>query len=190
MRNTESLARQYDLHERAAMLGWPAHQIIVVDEDLGRSGATATGRKGFSELVADVGLGKAGIILGLEVLPAGPQQRRLVPATGSMRADRHPDRRRRRHLPSQGLQRPARPGAQGHYVRGRAAPDPLPADRGPRHKAASGDLRISLPAGLDYDDDGRVIITPDEAVAEAIATVFARFTEHGSARPGAGIAAR
>ena len=67
MHNTESLARQYDLRERAAALGWPGHQIVVVDEDLGRSGATTTGRKGFSDLVADVGLGKAGIILGLEV---------------------------------------------------------------------------------------------------------------------------
>ena len=65
--HTESLARQYDLRQRAAGLGWPAHQVVVIDEDLGRSGATAAGRSGFSELVADVGLGKAGIILALEV---------------------------------------------------------------------------------------------------------------------------
>jgi hypothetical protein len=64
--NTESLARQYDLRQRAVMLGWPAHQVVVVDEDLGRSGASAAGRSGFSELVADVGLGKAGIVLALE----------------------------------------------------------------------------------------------------------------------------
>ena len=65
--HTESLARQYDLRQQAAGLGWPAHQVVVIDEDLGRSGATAAGRAGFSELVADVGLGKAGIILALEV---------------------------------------------------------------------------------------------------------------------------
>jgi DNA invertase Pin-like site-specific DNA recombinase len=64
--NTESLARQYDLRERAVMLGWPAHQVVVADEDLGRSGARAAGRPGFSELVGDVGLGKAGIVLALE----------------------------------------------------------------------------------------------------------------------------
>ena len=64
--NTESLARQYDLRQRAVLLGWPAHQVVVVDEDLGRSGASAAGRSGFSELVADVGLGKAGIVLSLE----------------------------------------------------------------------------------------------------------------------------
>ena len=61
VRNTESLLRQYDLAGRARQLGWADHQIVVVDDDLGRSGASAQGRKGFSDLVADVGLGKAGI---------------------------------------------------------------------------------------------------------------------------------
>jgi hypothetical protein len=42
--HTESLARQYDLRQRAAGLGWPAHQVVVIDEDLGRSGASAAGR--------------------------------------------------------------------------------------------------------------------------------------------------
>src|SRR5260370_34357008 len=64
--NGEARARQYDLQQRAVMLGWPAHQVVVIDEDLGRSGASAAGRSGFSELVADVGLGKAGLILALE----------------------------------------------------------------------------------------------------------------------------
>src|ERR1700750_1485888 len=66
VRNTESLLRQYDLAGRARQLGWLDHQIVVVDDDLGRSGASAQGRKGFSDLVADVGLGKAGIVLSLE----------------------------------------------------------------------------------------------------------------------------
>jgi Resolvase, N terminal domain len=64
--NTESLTRQYDLAGRARDLGWAVDQIVVVDDDLGRSGASAQGRKGFSGLVADVGLGKAGIVLSLE----------------------------------------------------------------------------------------------------------------------------
>ena len=67
VRNTESLLRQYDLAGRARELGWAEHQIVVVDDDLGRSGASAQGRTGFSDLVADVGLGKAGIVLSLEV---------------------------------------------------------------------------------------------------------------------------
>ena len=53
---------------------------------------------------------------------------------------------------------------------------------GLRAKAARGELRLTLPAGLDYDDDDHVIITPDEAVREAIGCVFRRFDELGSAR--------
>src|ERR1700677_1474332 len=64
--NTESARRQYDLRGRAIALGWPAEQGIVIDVDQGQSGATATDRAGFQRLVADVSLGKAGIVLGLE----------------------------------------------------------------------------------------------------------------------------
>jgi DNA invertase Pin-like site-specific DNA recombinase len=67
MMNTESLARQYELAERAGHLGWHTGQIVTIDADLGRSGARSDGRPGFKELVADVGLGKVGIVLGIEV---------------------------------------------------------------------------------------------------------------------------
>jgi Recombinase zinc beta ribbon domain/Recombinase len=53
---------------------------------------------------------------------------------------------------------------------------------GLRAKAARGELRLVLPAGLDYDDDDHVIITPDEAAREAIMCVFRRFDQLGSAR--------
>jgi DNA invertase Pin-like site-specific DNA recombinase len=65
--HTESLIRQYELRERAVALGWDTHQVRVIDADLGRSGAEATAREGFKDLVADVGLGRVGIILGIEV---------------------------------------------------------------------------------------------------------------------------
>ena len=65
--NRESTARQYDLQRRAQALGWNSDQIIVIDEDLGLSGATASGRNGFQRLVAEVGLGRAGVVMGLEV---------------------------------------------------------------------------------------------------------------------------
>ena len=67
LNNTESGQRQYALRQRAIALGWPADQIVVIDSDQGQSGASSTGREGFQRLVADVGLGKAGIVLGLEV---------------------------------------------------------------------------------------------------------------------------
>jgi len=63
----ESTARQYDLQRRAQALGWAAEQIVVIDEDLGLSGASATERSGFQRLVAEVGVGRVGLVMGLEV---------------------------------------------------------------------------------------------------------------------------
>jgi DNA invertase Pin-like site-specific DNA recombinase len=65
--HTESTQRQYGLQERAVALGWPREQIVVVDADQGHSGASAVDRAGFQTLVAAVGLGQVGIVLGLEV---------------------------------------------------------------------------------------------------------------------------
>ena len=67
MENTTSTDRQYGLRQRAVALGWPTDHVVVIDDDLGRSGASTEGREGFHRLVADVGMGKAGIVLGLEV---------------------------------------------------------------------------------------------------------------------------
>ena len=63
----ESTRRQYALADRARELGWHPEQIIVVDEDLGLSGATAEGRRGFGRMTAEVALGQVGLLLGLEV---------------------------------------------------------------------------------------------------------------------------
>jgi DNA invertase Pin-like site-specific DNA recombinase len=63
----ESTARQYDLKRQAQVLGWSAEQVVVIDEDLGRSGASATERSGFQRMVAEVGLGRVGLVMGLEV---------------------------------------------------------------------------------------------------------------------------
>jgi hypothetical protein len=65
-RNRESTARQYDLVTRAVELGWPRSAVRVIDDDLGVSGASVTGRFGFAELAAQVGLGQVGIVLSLE----------------------------------------------------------------------------------------------------------------------------
>src|SRR5581483_10794877 len=65
--NTESTARQYALRQRAVALGWAPDAIVVIDTDQGQSGASAADREGFQHLVAEVGLGRAGIVLGLEV---------------------------------------------------------------------------------------------------------------------------
>ena len=62
MENTTSTDRQYALRQRATALGWAMDQVVVIDEDLGRSGASAEGREGFQRLVADVGMGRSHMI--------------------------------------------------------------------------------------------------------------------------------
>ena len=65
--NVESTKRQYGLRGRAIGLGWRDDQVIVIDSDQGESGASASWREGFQHLVSDVGMGRAGIVMGLEV---------------------------------------------------------------------------------------------------------------------------
>lgn len=67
LENTESTERQYALRQRAQAFGWGADQIRVIDQDLGQSGASASDRAGFQELVAEVSLGHVGVVVGLEV---------------------------------------------------------------------------------------------------------------------------
>jgi DNA invertase Pin-like site-specific DNA recombinase len=64
--NQESTERQYRFQEQATALGWHADQLVVIDEDLGQSGAGTANREGFQRLVADVTLGQVGVVLSLE----------------------------------------------------------------------------------------------------------------------------
>src|SRR3954451_17348205 len=65
-RHRESTRLQYGLVERALQLGWAREPILVIDEDLGRSGGTAD-RPGFQRLVTEVSLGRVGLVLGIEM---------------------------------------------------------------------------------------------------------------------------
>jgi DNA invertase Pin-like site-specific DNA recombinase/predicted DNA-binding transcriptional regulator AlpA len=180
--HTESLARQYELAQRAVALGWDAYQVKVIDADLGRSGAEMTAREGFKELVAEVGLGQVGIIFGIEVSRLARnnadwyQLLDLCTLTDTLIADSdgvyHPgDFNDRLVLGLKGTMSEA----ELHLIRSRLT-------AGLRHKAARGELRQGLPVGFDYDPDENVVLAADEAVIEAIATVFRRFAELGSAR--------
>ncbi len=180
--HSESLERQYELVERARQLGWPLSRIMVVDEDLGRSGAESNTRQGFKGLVAAVGLGRVGIILGIEVSRLARnntdwyQLLDLCALTDTLLAD------------GDGLYHPARfndrlvlglkgtmSEAELHVIRHRLT-------EGLMHKAAKGELRQGLPVGYVYSDDDKVIVDPDESVVAAIATVYKRFDELHSAR--------
>jgi DNA invertase Pin-like site-specific DNA recombinase len=180
--NTESLERQYELSERAVALGWSAADVVVVDSDLGRSGKSTEGRDGFQSLVAEVGLSRVGIVLGIEVSRLARrnadwyQLLDLCALTDTLIAD------------SDGIYHPALHNdrlvlglkgtmseAELHVLRARLRGGSL-------HKAGKGKLRLPLPAGLEHDEVGRVRITPDEAVADAITMVFTYFEQLASAR--------
>src|ERR1700751_5599382 len=66
-RHQESTRLQYALVDRAYQFGWTRESIVVIDDDLGRSGASIEGRLGFQRLVAEVGLGHVGLVLGVEM---------------------------------------------------------------------------------------------------------------------------
>jgi len=179
--NTESARRQYDLRGRAVALGWPAENVIVIDVDQGQSGASAADREGFQRLVADVSLGKAGIVLGLEC---------------SRLARNNADRHRLLELCSlsstlicdeDGLYDPGSINdrlllglkgtiseAELHFIRARL-------QGGLLAKAARGELRMRLPVGLAYDQLGNVTLDPDASVRAAIEYLFRCFEQTGSA---------
>jgi DNA invertase Pin-like site-specific DNA recombinase/uncharacterized protein YndB with AHSA1/START domain len=182
-RNRESTTRQYDLVARGVELGWPRAAVRVIDEDLGVSGASATGRSGFAELAALVGLGEVGIVLALEVSRLARNNAdwyRLLDLAGmtdTLIADAdgvyHPALFNDRMLLGM---KGTMSEAELHILRARL-------DGGIRSKAARGELRRGLPVGLVWGQaDGQIRWHPDEAVTGVIAAVFERFAVCGSVR--------
>ncbi len=181
-RNTESAARQYALRERALELGWAENAISIVDEDTGRSGASSQKRMGFKELVAEVGLGKVGVVLALEVSRLARSSADwhhlldLCAMTATLIADAEgvyspADFNDRLLLGLKGTMSEA----ELHLIRARL-------NGGIRNKAERGELRLALPVGLDRDEDDRIVLCPDEQVRHAIERVFTLWGRLGSAR--------
>ena len=181
--NTESTDRQYALAERAVRLGWPRDAVRIIDADLGRSGASTAGRSGFAELTTLVGLGQVGIVLALEVSRLARNNSDwyrlldLAGMTNTLLADAdgvyHPGLFNDRML--LGL-KGTMSEAELHVLRARL-------DGGIRNKAQRGELRRGLPVGLVWgEDEGQILLHPDEAVTGVIAAVFARFAACGSVR--------
>jgi DNA invertase Pin-like site-specific DNA recombinase len=180
--HTESTKRQYALRQRAVALGWPADRVIVIDQDLGQSGASTTDREGFQRLVAEVGLGRAGIVLGLEVSRLARNSadwHRLLEICAL--ADTL-------ILDEDGLYDPAHfndrlllglkgtmSEAELHVMRARLRGGLL-------NKARRGELRCRLPVGFVYDAAGRVVLDPDQQVQETVRLLFATFARTGAAR--------
>jgi len=180
VQHSESTRRQYDLRERAAALGWQSEQIEVIDSDLGLSGASAD-REGFQKLVAEVGLGNAGLVMGLEVSRLARNSTdwhrllELCALTQTLILDEDG-----LYDPSQfndrlllGL-KGTMSEAELHMLRARLVGGML-------NKARRGELRLRLPVGFVYDQDDNVVLDPDTEVQETLRLVFTTFRRVGSA---------
>lgn len=181
--NRESTERQYRLVDRAIALGWRRDQVSVVDQDLGITGSGLAARSGFAHMIAEVALGRVGIVLGLEVSRLARNNADwyrlldLCGVTDTLIGDGdgiyHPGLFNDRLV--LGL-KGTMSEAELHVLRARL-------NGGIRNKAERGELRRGMPVGLVFGDAaGEVLLDPDEAVRGAMQTVFDRFAELGSAR--------
>ena len=177
----ESTRRQYALRDRATSLGWPSKGVIVIDSDLGQSGSSSVDRPGFQRLVSDVGLGRVGIVMGLEasrLARSSSDWARLLEIcalTNTLLLDEDglydPGNFNDRLL--LGL-KGTMSEAELHFLQTRMR-------GGLVNKARRGELRTRLPVGLVYAPDGRVVLDPDQQVQQAMRCLFATFRRTGSA---------
>src|ERR1043166_8300863 len=179
--NTESTQRQYALRQHAAALGWPRSPAVGILRDLGQSGASAADREGFQRLVTEVSLGRAGIVLGLEVSRLARNSmdwHRLLEICAL--ADTL-------ILDEDGVYDPAHfndrlllglkgtmSEAELHVLRARL-------QGGILNKARRGELKSPLPVGFAYDAEDRVIVDPDKQVQQTLRFFFETFRRTGSA---------
>ena len=179
--NRESTARQYDLKRRAQVLGWRSDEIVVIDEDLGLSGATATERNGFQRLVADVGLGRVGVVMGLEVSRFARNStdwHRLLEICALANT---------LILDEDGIYDPSyfndrlllglkgtMSEAELHMLRARLIGGQL-------NKARRGELWIPPPIGYVYDHNQQMVLDPDRQVQDTVRLLFETFRRTGSA---------
>jgi DNA invertase Pin-like site-specific DNA recombinase len=179
--NQESTKRQYALRQKAVALGWDTERVVVIDNDLGQSGAQTVDRQGFQRLVGDVGMGKAGIVMGLEVSRLARNSSdwhrllEICALTDTLILDEDgiydPAHFNDRLL--LGL-KGAMSEAELHVLHARLRGGFL-------NKARRGELCLPLPVGLVYDVHGRTVLDPDRQVQDCLRLFFATFQRTGSA---------
>ena len=182
IRHAESTNLQYELVERAAQLGWPDDRIKVIDEDLGKSGTSTDLRLGFQHLTAEIGLGKVGIVLSIDVSRLSRnnadwyQLLELCSLFGVLIADGESLYDPREYTDRLLL------GLTGMMSEAELHQIKLRMHNGERHKAERGELRLPLPVGLLRLRENEVVLHPDEEVQSRIRLVFQKFRELGAAR--------
>ena len=178
--NIENQQRQYELVDLAKQYKWHQDSITVVDDDLGRSGNSDSGRTGFAKLVTDVALKKAGIIFGLEVSRLARNNKDwnqllgLCSLTATLIADTDgiydPSSFNDRLL--LGL-KGTMSEAELYMIKSRML-------QGLYHKAKKGELKFKLPVGYQFDPDDKIIKSLDEQVTHIIDLTFKKLFEIGA----------
>ncbi len=178
--NKESTLRQYALRERAVALGWPLDRVIVIDGDQATSASHPNEREAFQDLVTAVGMGRAGIVLGLEVQRLARNSidwQRLLEIcalTDTLVLDEDgiydPKQFNDRLLLNL---KGTLSEAELHVIRARL-------QGGVWNAARRGDLQITLPTGFVYDDAKKVVFDPDKQVQAAFHLFFDTFRAVGS----------
>ena len=180
LKHQESTRLQYGLVQRALKLGWAKERIVVIDDDQGRSGSSAEGRPGFQRLVAEVGLGHVGIILGVEMSRLARSCRdwhqllEVCALFGTLISDLDG-----LYDPSQyndrlvlGL-KGTMSEAELHILKQRM-------NMGRLHKARRGELGMRPPMGYVRRPSGEIIKDPDEQVQAIVELIFAQFAARGT----------
>jgi DNA invertase Pin-like site-specific DNA recombinase len=180
VRHQESTRLQYGLVERAVALGWPREQVVVIDDDLGRSGEHAEGRPGFQKLVAEVGLDHVGVLLGVEMSRLARSCRdwyqllEVCALFGTLIADMDgvydPSNYNDRLL--LGL-KGTMSEAELHILKQRM-------QEGRVAKARRGELVLPVPMGYVRSPDGEVLKDPDQQVQCLVQLLFEQFEVRGS----------
>lgn len=176
----ESTRLQYGLVNRAQALGWSQERVLVIDDDLGKSGASAEGREGFQRLVAEVGLNHVGLILGVEMSRLARSSKdwhqllEICALFGTLIADLDgiydPSQYNDRLL--LGL-KGTMSEAELHILKQRMV-------QGKLNKARRGELNFALPSGYVRHPSGEVTFDPDEQVQQVIRLIFDKFEELGT----------
>ncbi len=179
--NLESQDLQYQLVQRARAFGWSEGCIQVIDDDLGKSAITSTGRQGFQTLVAAVGLGQVGIILVTDVSRlarnCGDWYRLLDLASlcGALISD------------ASGIYDPRiyddrlLLGLKGTFSEAQWYSMRTQLCAAQMNKAKRGELHIRLPVGFVRLADNQAVFHPDRQVQNIIRLVFSEFERLGSA---------
>ena len=176
----ESTRLQYALVERAVALGWPADRVVVIDQDLGKSAASAAGREGFGRLVTEITMGHVGLVLGIEMSRLARsgsdwyQLLELCALSGALLADADGvydpvEFNDRLLLGLKGTMSEA----ELHLLKQRML-------AGKQAKARRGELAIPLPTGYVRRPSGEAALDPDEQVQTVVRLVFAKFAELGT----------